>query len=117
IAYQPVDDASVSSRHQYFLRSLSVFRVAQANWLYGGAMIGSLTAVTILSSGGDRPLVEQLLYVLGPSLIGFMGHSATRQYVHKNLANAPAVSSMVDDEIGRAKMVRAWATYEQLRSA
>jgi hypothetical protein len=57
IPYQPVDDESVASRHQYFLRSLAVFRVATANWLYGGAMIGSLTAVPILSAPGRRPLV------------------------------------------------------------
>jgi hypothetical protein len=116
IAYQQVDDASVAGRQQYFLRSIAIFRVAMANWLYGGAMIGSLTAVTILSEGGRRPLVEQILYILGPSLIGFIGRALTRRYVRAHLAHAPAVLSMVDDEIGRARLVHAWATYEQLRS-
>jgi len=116
LAYQPVDDASVASRHQYFLRSIAVFRVAMANWLYGGAMIGCLTAVTILSQASLRPLVEQALYILGPSLIGFIGYAFTRRYVRTNLAHAPAVLSMLDDEIGRARLVRAWATYDQLRS-
>jgi hypothetical protein len=116
IAYQPVDDASVATRQQYFLRSLAVFRVAAANWLYGGAMIGSLTAVPILSKMGSRPLVQHFLYILGPSLIGFIGYWLTRRYMRAHLADAPAVLSMVDDEIGRARMVRAWATFDQLRS-
>ena len=116
IAYQPVDDASVASRHQYFLRSLAIFRVTMANWLYGGAMIGSLTAVPILSAAGPRPLVEQILYILGPSLIGFLGYALTRRYVRAHLAHAPAVLTMVDDEIGRARLVHAWSTFDQLRS-
>jgi hypothetical protein len=116
IPYQPVDEASVASRHQYFLRSLAVFRVATANWLYGGAMIGSLTALPLLAEPGRRPLSEQLIYILGPPLIGFLGYALTRRYVRAHLVDAPAVLSMVDDEIGRARLVRAWATFEQLRS-
>jgi hypothetical protein len=116
IPFQPVDDASVASRHQYFLRSLAVFRVATANWLYGGALIGSLTAVPILSEGGRRPLVEQFLFILGPSLIGFMGQALTRRYVRAHLVDAPAVLRMVDDEIRRARLLLSSATVEQLRS-
>jgi serine/threonine protein kinase len=116
IPFQPVDDASVASRHQYFLRSLAVFRVATANWLYGGALIGSLTAVPILSEGGRRPLVEQILFILGPSLIGFMGQALTRRYVRAHLVDAPAVLQMVDDEIRRARLLLSSATVEQLRS-
>jgi hypothetical protein len=116
IPYQPVDDESVASRHQYFLRSLAVFRVATANWLYGGAMIGSLTAVPILSAPGRRPLVEQVLYILGPLLIGVIGQALTRRHVRAHLVDAPAVLRMVDDEIGRARQLRDGATFEQLRS-
>ncbi|MEJ7728597.1 MAG: protein kinase [Polyangiaceae bacterium] len=116
IPYQPVDDASVASRHQYFLRSLAVFRVATANWLYGGALIGSLMALPLLAEAGRRPLVEQIIYVLGPPLIGFMGHAFTSRYVRAHLVAAPAVQSMVDREIGRARLERASATLEQLGS-
>ncbi len=116
IPYQPVDDASVASRHQYFLRSLAVFRVATANWLYGAAMIGSLTALPLLSESSRRPLVEQIIYIVGPTVIGIVGHALTRRYVRSHLIDAPAVLSMVEDEIGRARLVRARAIVEQLRS-
>jgi hypothetical protein len=45
-----------------------------------------------------------------------MGHALTRRYARAHLVDAPAVLRMVDDEIGRARLVRAWATVEQLRS-
>ncbi|HWP10127.1 MAG TPA: serine/threonine-protein kinase, partial [Polyangiaceae bacterium] len=67
---QPADEASVTSRAPYFLRSIATFRAARAIWLYGGAMIGSLTAIRMLSESTERPLLERILYILGPSLIG-----------------------------------------------
>ena len=54
---------------------------ARASWLYGGAMIGCLTGITILSQKGRQPLIEQVLYISGPSLIGFIGFWLTRAYV------------------------------------
>jgi tRNA A-37 threonylcarbamoyl transferase component Bud32 len=117
IAYQPADDASVSSRQQYFMRSMAVFRVARANWLYGGAMIASLTAVTILSTGARRPLVEQVLYILGPSLIGLVGYLLTRRYLLVHLASAPAVGRMLAEQLEVARFEQTEATAKALRAA
>lgn len=101
--YQPADEASVRSRKQYFLRSLAVFRVLRANWLYGGAMIGSLTAITILSDDTGRPLLQKVVYILGPSLIGFLGYWASQRYVRGFLMHAPAVERMVEAEAQTAR--------------
>jgi hypothetical protein len=101
--YQPADEASVRSRKQYFLRSLAVFRVLRANWLYGGAMIGSLTAITILSDDTGRPLLQKVVYILGPSLIGFLGYWASQRYVRRFLLHAPAVERMLDSETQTAR--------------
>jgi serine/threonine-protein kinase len=95
MAYQPSDEASVASRWQYFLRSVTVYRVARANWLYGGAVIASLTASTILSTGGAVRLLEKVLYILGPSVIGLGGYRLTRRYVDAFLAQAPCVRAML----------------------
>jgi hypothetical protein len=95
MAYQPCDEASVASRWQYFLRSVTVYRVARANWLYGGAVIASLTASTILSTGGSVRLLEKVLYILGPSVIGLGGYRLTRRYVDAFLAQAPSVRAML----------------------
>jgi len=101
--YQPADEASVKSRMQYFMRSLAVFRVLRANWLYGGAMIGSLTAITILSDDSGRPLVQKVVYILGPSLIGFVGYWASQRYVRRFLLHAPAVERLLDAETQAAR--------------
>ena len=103
IAYQPADEAAVTSRALYFLRSLAAFRVARATWLYGGAMIGVLTAITILTQGAAKPLVEKVLYILGPWLIGFMGYSVVARSVRGYLANAPAVQRMLDQRFADAR--------------
>ena len=116
MAYQPSDDASVAARKRYFLRSMAVFEVAGANWLYGGAMIACVTAVTILARG-QRPLVEQVVYILGPSLIGFAGYALTRRYSATHVANAPAVKRMLNDEIAAAEAEQASANLERLRAA
>ncbi len=112
--YQPADEASVVSRKQYFLRSLAVFRVLRANWLYGGAMIGSLTAITILSEDQARPMVEKVVYILGPSLIGFIGYWASQRYVRRFLAHAPAVRRMLSSEGALTKRTQRAALREQL---
>lgn len=101
--YQPADEASVRSRKQYFLRSLAVFRVMRANWLYGGAMIGSLTAITILSQDQAQPLLEKVVYILGPSMIGFVGYWTSQRYVRRFLNHAPAVQQMLETEKAEAK--------------
>jgi hypothetical protein len=101
--YQSADEASIASRSQYFLRSMAIFRVAAANWLYGGAMIGGLTAITVVAEGADRPLVEKVLYILGPSLIGFVGYSASRRYVRMYLSHSPAVRRLLDERVAQAR--------------
>ncbi len=116
MVYQPADEASVASRTEYFLRSVAVFRVARANWLYGGAMIGCLTAISILA-GKQAALVEKLLYISGPSLIGFAGYWATQRYVRRYLAHAPAVREMLDREARRASILQARTNLEQLNRA
>jgi serine/threonine protein kinase len=115
MAYQPADEASVRSRAQYFARSLATFRIARAVSLYGGAMISSLTAITMLSDTTEHPLLEQVLYILGPWLIGFMGYSAIGRYVRGYLENAPAVQRMVSDRTHEARKEQRRALLEQLK--
>jgi len=103
LPHQAADVASVGSRPQYFLRTMAFFRIARASWLYGGAMIGCLTGITILSQKGRQPLAEQVLYISGPSFIGFAGFWLTRAYVLGYLANAPAVRRLLDDSLGEAR--------------
>jgi hypothetical protein len=114
IAYQPADEAAVSSRAQYFLRSMALFRVTRMIWLYGGAMIGALTAMTILSAGPGGPLVEKVLYILGPSLVGFLGYWIVRSYVHAYVSHAPAVKKMFDQELGAARREQVQANLIEL---
>jgi protein kinase-like protein len=115
LAYQPADDASVSRRRQYFLRSLALSQVAATNWLYGGVMIGTLTAVTVLSARSRQPLVEEVLYILGPSVIGFVGFALTRRFATSYLSYAPAVRKMLDEQIARADDERRRVVVERLR--
>ena len=93
--FHAADEASVATRANYFLRSIAAIRVARGVWLYGGAMIGTLTAMRILSEDQAHPLLEKLLYIVGPSLIGFIGYSALRQRMNGFLAQAPAVRRLV----------------------
>lgn len=115
--YQPADEASVFSRQNYFLRSIAIFRVARANWLYGGAMIGSLSAITVFSQNGDRPLIEQVFYILGPSLIGFAGYWITRRRVLHYLAHSPAVQRMVEQQVTNGREQQTRANLEHLKGA
>jgi serine/threonine protein kinase len=93
--FHAADEASVATRANYFLRSIAAIRVARGVWLYGGAMIGTLTAMRILSDEQAHPLLEKLLYIVGPSLIGFIGYSALRRRLNGFLAQAPAVRRLV----------------------
>jgi hypothetical protein len=116
IAYQPVDGAWVSTRRRYFLRSMAVFQIAKSCWLYAGVMMGCLTAVTLLTQHSEKPLAAQLLSVLGPFLIGFLGFQLTRRYVIDHLANAPAVRKMLKAQTALAESEHAEATLQQLRA-
>jgi hypothetical protein len=58
----------------------------------------------------------QLLYILGPSVIGFLGFTLIRRYVTDHLANAPAVKAMLAQQIALARDERAQATLAQLRA-
>ena len=117
LSYQPADEASVLIRAQYFLRSVAIFRVARANWLYSGAMIGGLTAITVLSQRGSAPLLKQILYILGPSLIGFIGYSVTRRHVRNFLDNAPAVARLLENHVERFQRERARVNVELIAAA
>lgn len=117
LPYQPYDAAAVRGRAQYFLRSLAVFRVARVNWLYGGAMIGCLTALAVLSGQSSAPLLQQVAYVLGPSLIGFVGYALSRRTVNRLLANSPALERLVWNHVENSKFERIEASLEHLSKA
>ncbi|HVR18409.1 MAG TPA: hypothetical protein VMS65_01890, partial [Polyangiaceae bacterium] len=108
------DEAATVSRAQYFLRSLAVFRVMRAVWLYGGAMIGTLTAMRILSEGPEHPLLEKILYILGPSLIGFWGYSALRRRTRSFIAEAPALERLLEDRVALARTQQRAANLSEL---
>jgi len=108
------DEAAIVSRAQYFLRSLAVFRVTRAVWLYGGAMIGTLTAMRILSEGAEHPLLEKIFYILGPSLIGFWGYSALRRRTRSFVAEAPALERLLAERIARARAQQHAANLSEL---
>jgi len=94
---------------------MAFFRIARASWLYGGAMIGCLTGITILSQKGRQPLVEQVLYISGPSLIGFAGFWLMRAYVLSYLDNAPAVRRLLDESLAEARRDQQRTNREYLR--
>jgi serine/threonine protein kinase len=99
LPYQPADEATIQHRAHYWVRSIAILRIARVNWLYGGTMIGGLSAMTILSRPVAVPLVHQVMYILGPSLIGFIGYALTRRYLQKILRNAPAVERLVQRQV------------------
>jgi hypothetical protein len=96
--FHAADEASVASRAKYFLRAIAAIRVARGVWLYGGAMIGTLTAMRILSEDTPHPLLEKVVYILGPSLIGFAGYSALRRRMNGFLSQAPAVERLIEQQ-------------------
>ncbi len=95
--FDAADEASVATRANYFLRSIAAIRVARGVWLYGGAMIGTLTAMRILSAEQGHPLLEKLVYIIGPSSIGFVGYSVLRSRLNAFLERAPAVRRLVTE--------------------
>ena len=103
LPHQAADVASVASRPQYFLRTMAFFRIARASWLYGGAMIGCLTCITILSQKGRQPLAEQVLYISGPSLIGFVGFWLTRTTCSAT-SRMPAVRRPLEESVRRRRV-------------
>ena len=114
---QPADEASVASRGQYFLRSIATFRAARAIWLYGGAMIGSLTAIRMLSESTEHPLLVRILYILGPSLLGFVGYSMLRRRTQRYLAQEPALERMVQLRVQQAREAQRHANLAELERA
>jgi serine/threonine protein kinase len=113
----PADEASVTSRGQYFLRSLATFRAARAIWLYGGAMISSLTGIRMLSESTERPLLVRILYILGPSLIGFVGYSMLRRRTQHYVSNEPALERMVESRVRQARESQRQANLATLEQA
>jgi len=114
---QPADEASVASRGQYFLRSIATFRAARAIWLYGGAMIGSLTAIRMLSESTEHPLLVRILYILGPSLLGFIGYWLLRRRTRRYLAQEPALERMVQLRVRQAREAQRQANLAELEQA
>jgi hypothetical protein len=100
--FHAADEASVATRANYVMRSIGAIRVARGVWLYGGAMIGTLTAMRILSEEQAHPLLEKLVYIVGPSLIGFAGYSVLRGRLNGFLAQAPAVKRLVAERTSAA---------------
>ncbi len=117
LPYQPADQAAVRGRAQYFLRSLAVFRVTRVNWLYGGAMMGCLTALVGLSGNSESPLLQRTLAVLGPSLIGFVGYLLTRRQLTRLLRDSPAVARLLDRQASLGRLERLEARVEQISQA
>jgi hypothetical protein len=117
ITYQPADEAAVISRAQFFSRAVATFRVGRAIWLYGGAMIGSLTAITVLGAGSERPLVEKVLYLLGPASIGLIGYVTISRFIGNFLQHAPAVERMLARRRGEAGREQVLASVAQLQKA
>lgn len=104
--FHAADEASVAGRAKYFLRSVAAIRVARGVWLYGGTMIGTLTAMRILSETSQHPLLEKVVYIVGPSLIGFLGYSALRGRMRAFLHQAPAVARLVEQHAGAAAVTQ-----------
>jgi serine/threonine protein kinase len=117
LPYQTADEAAVRHRTQYFVRSMAIFRVARVAWLYGGAMIGGLTAMTILSQPVALPLVKQVLYILCPSLVGFIGYGVTRRQVRRFLNHAPAVQRSLDQQVQGFRLELSRIVAERLERA
>jgi serine/threonine protein kinase len=114
---EPADEASVTTRAQYFLRSLATFRAARAIWLYGGAMIGSLTGIRMLAQASALPLIARILYILGPSLIGFVGYSVLRGRTDRYLAAEPALERMLTARVHQARETQRLANRSALEEA
>jgi len=80
-------------------------------------MIGTLTAMRILSDEQGHPLLEKLVYIVGPSLIGFIGYSALRRRLNSFLAQAPAVRRLVTERTEAALIEQRHANLSVLERA
>jgi len=116
LPYQPADAASARDRSQYFLRSLAIFRVARIYCLYGGAAIACLTAITSLS-GQRASVVEQVVYILAPALVGVTGYRWMRGHVASFLAHAPAVARMAESRVRERRAEQRRVNAGRLRQA
>jgi hypothetical protein len=114
---QPGDEATVQRRETYLVRSVAIFRLARVYWLYGGVMIGTVTALTILSRAAVQPLVYQIVYVLGPSLIGFIGYTVTNRNLRSLLRNSPAVEQLIQRRIAAFRIDLARVTTTRLEKS
>jgi serine/threonine protein kinase len=114
---QPGDEATVQQRETYLVRSVAIFRLARVYWLYGGVMIGTVTALTILSRAAAQPLVYQLVYVLGQSLIGFLGYTVTLRNLRGLLRNSPAVEQLIERRIAAFRIDLARVTTTRLEQS
>ena len=114
---QPGDEATVQRRETYLVRSVAIFRLARVYWLYGGVMIGTVTALTILSRAAVQPLVYQIVYVLGPSLIGFIGYTVTNRNLRSLLRNSPAVEQLIQRRIAAFRIDLARVTTSRLEKS
>ena len=114
---QPGDEATVQRRETYLVRSVAIFRLARVYWLYGGVLIGTVTALTILSRPAAEPLVYQIVYVLGPSLVGFVGYTVTRRYLRSLLRNSPAVEQLIQRRIAAFRIDLARVTTTRLEQS
>ncbi len=117
LPYQPADQAAVEHRARYFARSLAVLRVARVAWLYGGAMIGVLTAMTVLSDPSSLALVKEVAYILAPSLVGFVGYAVTRRRLSHFLRQAPAVEQLLARQIRTSRLELRRVVAQRLRQA
>ncbi|HEY3233831.1 MAG TPA: hypothetical protein VGJ84_03890, partial [Polyangiaceae bacterium] len=75
------------------------------------------TAMSMLSDAGQRPLIEKVLYILGPSFIGFIGYQVLRGYVRSYLARTPAVRQMVDYQLAVSREEQERTNLDELEIA
>jgi len=79
-----------------------------------GSMIGSLTAIRMLSESTEHPLLVRILYILGPSLLGFIGYSMLRGRTERYLAQEPALERMVLRRVQQAREAQRQANLAEL---
>jgi hypothetical protein len=77
-------------------------------------MIGSLTAIRLLSDPTERPLLATILYILGPSLIGFVGYAFLRRGTRRYLSHEPALERMLEARARQARETQRQANLSAL---
>jgi hypothetical protein len=80
-------------------------------------MISSLTGIRMLSESTERPLLVRILYILGPSLIGFVGYSALRRRTQRYVSQEPALERMVESRVRQARESQRQANLATLEQA